>query len=676
MGTKHVEYEDSVEIQKILNELLSTLPDSQAQPVNLPLEPNYSTVYTGTESSGINLMGTKNVEYEDSVEIRKILNELLSTLPDSQAQPVDLSLEPNYSTAYTGTESSGINLMGRKNVEHEDSVEIRKILNELLSTLPDSQAQPVDLSLEPSSMDISSDNTQSCKKKGKRNYEDTDGLGNQDSGNYVYISPKKKYNYNENGKNLVYSLLNVFDIEIKFISQNVVPNLQKLRYILNDDKRNTHDDLEKKFNTSILSLRHIISEEIQKINHSDLTAIKDYYDKNIEGNQSVKNINNFIFSFRHTMNDRFNKKEEMYEKVDHFLKILHDSIYEHKFLRNLYCIKSIIINNSIHSKLFSAPFIHSVKTFKNIFELFKLMDELIKIVEKSIKNGFLLKKHNYFVAVQKMICDICAPITTNIRNDLTRLDDILKILNLSYENYSIIIQTIFHFFKEENVKNKKKLRHDINKLYRKNSFRAICDFLSGEEKCILWCYNKASEIFNLNLNEKNKEEMSFNDLVNNENAINNLSSLHEILMRLIGALFIKKQLMIISEIRKSLLNMNSSKKRKHISHKTMQIKTREHQSNLLSQIESERCRMEKVKFSIRNLYLFVNVKKDIEIIKVSNDLENEMKEIVSILRFLHLITCKDDRTKLNFKKKDNTENVLLALYYAYKRLIEFTENET
>ncbi|CRG84706.1 fam-j protein [Plasmodium relictum] len=813
VGTKNVEYEDSIDLKNTLDEASNILPDLLEEPLDLPLEPNYSTTHTEAESSSISLISRKNVENEDSVEIQNILNELLNTLPDSQIQSIDLPLELNYSTVHNETESSRISLIKTKIVENEDScnlpnifsdsyvtsnylergffelplgghsstirndsipsstnnlmfseseseksielqnnffnppieqqdlsfyieggssnidklmhvvfekpIELENILpnfsiNQPTATISDFQEDTSlvntieqaseecmgnernkeeineqilgentfskqnffnDSSAIDSSMHISSGNTQSCKKKGKkRNYEDIDNLDNQSIGNYVCINPKKKYTYNKDGENLVCSLLNVFDIETKFMSRNVVPNLQKLRDILNDDKKDTHNDIVKKVKISILSLRDIINEEIQKINHSDLTVIKNYYDKNIEGNQLVKSINNSILSFRRTMNHRFNKKEEIYEGVDHSLKILHDSIYEYKFFQDLYHINSIIINNSMHSKLFSAPFIHSFETFKNIFELFRLMDELIKIVEKSIKNGFLLRDRNYFRTAQKMIFNLCVPITSNIRKNLVKLDDILKILNLSYEDYNIIVQTIFHFFKE-NVKNKKKLRHDINKLYRKNSFRAVCDFLLEEEKHILWYYNEASEIFNLNLSDKNKEGISFNDLINNENTVSHLSSLYKTLTKLIGTLFIKKQLIIISKICKSLLHMNSLKRRKHISHETRQIIKKEYQSNLLSQIESEKCRMEKVKFNIRNLYLFVSVKEDIKHIQVSNDLKNKIKEIISILRFLHTITCKDDITKFNHQKKGNTENILLALYYAYQRLIKFTENE-
>ncbi|CRG85084.1 fam-j protein [Plasmodium relictum] len=130
------------------------------------------------------------------------------------------------------------------------------------------------------------------------------------------------------------------------------------------------------------------------------------------------------------------------------------------------------------------------------------------------------------------------------------------------------------------------------------------------------------------------------------------------------------------KIRKSLLSMNSSSTRKYISHKTRKILSKEHQLNLLSQIEKEKCKIEKIKLNIRNLYLFVTTKDDIRGIQVSNSLINKIKGIISTLCFICNATSKDkDRTNLNKKKKDNTENVLLALYYANQRLFKVTENE-
>ncbi|CRG84859.1 fam-j protein [Plasmodium relictum] len=816
MGTTDTEHKYYVELQNALGEILSTLPDSQIEPLDLPPEHENSVIHIETEPSSISLVGTKDTEHKYYVELQNALGEIISTLPDSQIEPLDLPPESDYSTnVIDGKPFNVKNLINIENVEHEDSYNLLNIFNDsqvipnylemrfLESSLEDhsstikndnipsstsnlmlsesergnfvelqtilfnplTEQQNLSFYIEKGSsridklmhtpseksielenilpnisinqsttaisdyekdttlvdeieqtseecmgnekndkqideqnhgkntfrkqnffnnlsvidfnMDIGGDNTQSCKKKGKkRNYEDIDNLDDQNIGDSIYINPIKKCACNKNGENLVNSLSNIFQMEINCLSYNLVPSLQKLRDILNDDNKDTYNNLEKKLNTNILSLRHIISEEIQKINHSDLTIIKNYYDSNIEGNKLVRSINNYILSFRHIINHRFNKKEEIHERVEHFLKILHDSIYEHKSMRDLYHIKSIIINKFMHSKLFSFLSIQSFETFKRIFELFKSMDKLIKCVEESIKNGFLLKDRTYFSTTQNILSILNVQINATIRKNLAKLDYILNALNLSYEDYSIIIQTIFYFCKKENAKNMEKLRHYVNKINRKNSFKAVYDLLLEEKKYILWCYNEASKIFNLNLNDKNKEGILFNDLISNNNSLDHLSSLYEILMKLIGALFIRKQLIVITKIRKSLLNMNSLKKRKYISYITKKIINKEHQLNLLSQIEKEKCKMEEFEFNIKNLHLFISVKEDIKYIKVSNDLKNKMKEIISILRFVHVITYKDeDRTSFNHEKKGNTENILLALYYANERLIKFIENE-
>ncbi|CRG84730.1 fam-j protein, partial [Plasmodium relictum] len=238
------------------------------------------------------------------------------------------------------------------------------------------------------------------------------------------------------------------------------------------------------------------------------------------------------------------------------------------------------------------------------------------------------------------------------------------------------VQTIFYFFKKGNVKNKEKLNPYINKPYKKNSLETIYNFLLEEEKDILHYYDEASKTLNLDLSDENKERMLFYNLINNKDTANNLFSLYKTLMKLIGGLFIKKQLTIIMEVRKSLFSI-SSLRGKCISHKTKNILNKEQQSNLLSQIEKEKCKMEKIKLNIRNLYLLVTTKDDIKRIQVSSYLINKINGIISILRFICKITYKDnDKTGLNQKKEAGMENMLLALYYANQRLLKFTENET
>ncbi|CRG85274.1 fam-j protein, partial [Plasmodium relictum] len=148
IGTKNVEHEDLVELQNILDEILNTSPDSRIESIDLSLERDYSTIQTEKESYRISLMGTKNVEHEDLVELQNILDEILNTSPDSREKSIDLSLEQDYSTIQTEKESYRISLMGTKNVEHEDLVELQNILDEILNTSPDSREESIDLSLE------------------------------------------------------------------------------------------------------------------------------------------------------------------------------------------------------------------------------------------------------------------------------------------------------------------------------------------------------------------------------------------------------------------------------------------------------------------------------------------------------------------------------------------------
>ncbi|CRG84723.1 fam-j protein, partial [Plasmodium relictum] len=812
MGTKNVEHEDLVELQNILDEILNTSPDSREESIDLSLEQDYSTIQTEKESYRISLMGTKNVEHEDLVELQNILDEILNTSPDSRTESIDLSLEQDYSTIHTEKESSRINLMGKKNVEHEDSynlsntfsdsqvtpnylekgflelplgdqsstiknagipsstsnlmltenkehekfVELETIpfnppieqqnlifyieerssstnklmhianeestelenifpsfsINQPSTTINNNEEDPSlvntikqtseeyigdgkidekicgenefnkqiffnDLSVNDYSTDVNSGDAQSYKRSGKkRNYEDIDDSDDQDIGDRIYISPRKKYTYNKNGENMVCSVSNIFKMEINCLSRDVVPNLEKLRDILKNEYKDTYNDLKKKLNIIILSLRDIITEEIQKINNSDLKVIKNYYDQNIEGIKLVKKINNSILSFRYTVNHEFNRIEEIFERIKHFLKILHDLNDEYKFLQDICYFKSLIIDNSMHNKLFSPSFILSFETLKRIFELLKFMDKLIECIEESLKNGFILGDRVYFCIVQRIITLLNVQINTVIRNNLAKLGEFLNLLNLSYEDYGIIIQTIFFFFKKENLKTREKLKQYLNKPYKKNSLKAIYDFLLEEEKCILWYYNEASKIFNLNLYDKNENGISFNDLINKESAANNLFSLYETLVKLIGASFIKKQLFIIMKIRKSLLNMNSLKKRKGVSYETKEILTEELQLKLLSQIETEKCKMEKVKLNMVNLRLFASVKYDMKNIQASNDLKNKIKEIISVLNFVHNIIYKNkERNNFNHEEMDNTENILLALYYANQRFIKLTEKE-
>ncbi|CRG84700.1 fam-j protein, partial [Plasmodium relictum] len=291
--------------------------------------------------------------------------------------------------------------------------------------------------------------------------------------------------------------------------------------------------------------------------------------------------------------------------------------------------------------------------------------------EKSIKNGFILRDRNYFRTTQNIISSLYLLIISTIKNNFIKLDSILKTLNLSYKDHGIVVQTIFYFFKKGNVKNKEKLNPYINKPYKKNSLETIYNFLLEEEKDILHYYDEASKTLNLDLSDENKERMLFYNLINNKDTANNLFSLYKTLMKLIGGLFIKRQLTIIMNVRRSLFSMNSLRKRKNIS--GAKILNKEYQLYLLSQIEKEKCKMEKIKLNIRNLYLLVTTKDDIKRIQVSSYLINKINGIISILRFICKITCKDnDKTGLNQKKEARMENILLALYYANQSLSKFT----
>ncbi|CRG85270.1 fam-j protein, partial [Plasmodium relictum] len=761
---------DAVNIEK--DEILSTLSDSQIQPVNLHLEHENSTIHTETESSSISLMGTENVEYEDYVELQNALGGILRTLPDSQI-PFNLPLEYENSTIHTEIESSSISLMGTENEKHKDSYNSQPILNyssvtsnylkgEFLNLLSEDQCSTInyediipttsnlmipenvgneeyielqiipvdfpiekhattinynedmssvdeieqisgeymgnekneekldeqireenifeeknffdDLSVINSSIDISSDNKNSYKKKGKkRSYEDIDNLGDHNIEEDICIEPKKNYVYNQIAEDFVLSLSNIFKIQINCLPDNVVPSLQKLRDILSDDNKSTNNNIEKKININILPLREIITEEIKKINPSDLRAIKEYYDKNIEGEKLLRIINNNILLFRHKTNHKFNIKA-MYERINKILKIFEDLAIEHENLRDLYNLKSAIVNNLMYNKLFSIAFIQPSRVFKRIFEILKCMDKLIECSEKSIKNGFKLIDCDYFRTTQKIIFSLHKSMTATIASNLIKIDDILKTLNLSYKDHDIIVKTIFYFFKKENVKNKEKLKLYINKPYEKNSLEAIYNFLLEEEKNVTYYYNEAFKIFNLNLSDKNRGSMIFDDLINNRNTADSLFSLYETLIKLIGGLFFKKQLTIIMNIRRSLLNMSLLRKRKNIS--DAKNLNKEHQLDLLSQIEKEKCKMEKIKLNIRNLYLLVTTKNEIKRIQVSSSLINKINEIISILRFICKIKYKDiDKIDLNKKKRAGMENILLALYYANQRLSKFTESE-
>ncbi|CRG85823.1 fam-j protein [Plasmodium relictum] len=716
MNTENVKQEDPVELQNILDEILNTLPDSLTEPIDLLSEYENSIIHAEAGPSNISLMGTENEKHNDSHKPQSIFNypsvtpnylkgEFLNSLLEDQCPSI------NYEDILPTTS----NLMIPENVEHEEYIKLQispvdfpiekpattinynedmSLLDEIEQISEESminkkneeendeqiygknafskQNLSTDLPVINPSKDVSGDNTQSCKKKGKkRNYEDIDNLGDQNIEKDIYIAPKKNCTY-QIGADFVYSLSNIFKMQINCLPDSVVPSLQKLRDILDDDNKITYNNIEKKININILLLRDIITEEIQKINPSDLRAIKEYYDKNIEGEKLVKSINSNILLFRHETNHKFDRKA-IYEKIKQILEIFEDLVNEHKIFQELYYHKSVIMNKFIYNKLFSISFIQSLEVCKRIFELLKCMDELIECAEKSIKNGFILRDRNYFRTTQNTISSLYLLIISTIKNNFIKLDSILKTLNLSYKDHGIIIETIFYFFIKENVKNKEKLKPYINKPYKQNSLEAIYNFLLEEEGSIMYYYNEAFKFFKLNLSDKNKERMLFNDLINNKDTANNLFSVYETLMKLIGGLFIKRQLTIIMNIRRSLFSINSLGKRKNIS--GVKILNKEYQLYLLSQIEKEKCKMENIKLNIRNLYLFVTTKDEIKHIQVSDSLINKINGILSILRFICKVVYKDeDKTNLKIKKA-RMENILLALYYANQRLSEFTENK-
>ncbi|CRG84718.1 fam-j protein, partial [Plasmodium relictum] len=191
METKDTEHKYSVELENKLGETPSTLPDSQTQPSNLPLEHENSIIYIETDPPSISLMGTKYTEHKYYVELQDTLGEIPSTLPDSQTQSFNLLFEHDYAINVTHGKSFSVNnLMNTENVEQEDPVELQNILDEILNTLPDSLTEPIDLLSEHENSTIHAEaGPSNISLMGTENEKHNDSYNPQYIFNYSLVTP-------------------------------------------------------------------------------------------------------------------------------------------------------------------------------------------------------------------------------------------------------------------------------------------------------------------------------------------------------------------------------------------------------------------------------------------------------------------------------------------------------
>ncbi|CRG84042.1 fam-j protein [Plasmodium relictum] len=700
IDTKNKEHENSHNLQYIFNYEPVTPNYRKGGLLELLLGDQYSTInYENILFTANNLIPTENAN-EESVESQMINDELsteqqnLTTyMMEESSRSVNLmdienekcvglenalpgssKNQPTASIKNSKENSRLIKKYKRKSnkiLENESNEEeINEIHKKILHYI-----QNCFIDLSARGMGVNDGNAQSCIRylvntKCHKSYDSDDNSNS----NYLHVSSRGKDSPNRDIENLVYSLSTFFEREIYYLSNNTIPNLEKIKDSLRNEIVNKYSNLEKKLNINVFSLKALINEELLKINPYDFTKIKEYYDRNIRDTKSEESYN-YILSFKHSVNYKFNKKEEIFQRMRELFEFFRELIPELEFMKQIDDVKSTIMDNFMHNKLFQPRFIQSCANFKRLFDLLESMDKYIGCVEESLKNGFLLRECTYKITTQHFIQPYSIRKAKSVQERFIKLQNIFDKLNLSYEDYNIIINSIFYFFNKENAKNRKELDNLLSKNNYISSMKMIQELLLEEEKCILEYHEEACKVFNLNLNEENKKGKNFNDFINDTKKVRHLSYANEILMELLGEAFIIKQVNIINKIRKLLIFINENSKKKNISHETKEILTKKHQLHLLSIIEAEKSKLEKIKLKIINLYLFSTLKSYIKT-NISKKLYKKIMKIKSILErpyFMIYNKINEDNTKENI---DNMQCILLALFHINQRLTDFTKNET
>ncbi|CRG94499.1 fam-j protein [Plasmodium gallinaceum] len=706
LGEKH---ENSYNSQNIFSEVQSALQGIQVEYLDLPFQQQHSTIHT-TNYPNIDLI---NMQNEESQNLQTLQN-VFCYSPYSSAYKnggfLDLLLREENLTTKTNEELPGTSVMHMEDVKHQESIKPEssfscfskneeksysvytdkhklekgiedgenkektdeQILKEISQYIEDFCK---DLRNSDSTLYNSSNEEKSSKKKSmKRKHEEIDNMDDEDIENFLCIYSIENNDNYEGYENLLYFLLDIFHLESNEIPIGIVSNLEKMVDYLKNG--NIIKNLEKKLKTNIIPLKEYITEELQKIDKFDLEAMKTYYTGLPKNIKLKKKIYSYINSFQHTINYELNNTKEIHNKINIFLKFLNNLLSEVEFIRHANFFKSIVMNDAILNKLFLNGRIQSFGNFKRFFKLFKIMDDIIKYKEESLKGRFISDCSSEINLSQKKICKCNEILCKIIKINFTELRNILNILNLSHDNYNIIVQIIFHFFIKENMKNIKYLGEYINKHHEINYANFLKEFLLKEKNNISKYYEEASKFLNLDLNDKIKESIIFNDLTKDEKKKKYLAFLHKTLMNLIGSAYLRKQLCRIMNIRKSLIEISSSKIRKSILDKSKKDLSKNYHLDLLTKLESEKSKLEKIKLNIKNIHSFFYLKEIIINIYIETDnLKQKILEMKSIFNFISRLISENERRKyLNNKKSCKMKIILFSLYYINQKLDEFFEN--
>ncbi|CRG84713.1 hypothetical protein PRELSG_0026100 [Plasmodium relictum] len=503
-----------------------------------------------------------------------------------------------------------------------------------------------------------------CSKERKNNdsHEST-----SDNANSEPVVNKNTHKY---FKSFLHSITNnVFKMEAKYISNEVLPNLDIILYSLKD----SYDSINGAFTREIQPLKILINEELEKFDlhislelEKNFTNSSDYLD-----DQSINKYYKYN-SLKNNTSFVINKEKELLAVIKSSLKTYEMLIEKLETLEKVVSNLRMILNSLSYNSIFSCNL--SFLNFEDIYyiiDVFKLIDNLLEKAESSTKRGCLNLRKKEIRGVQRYLTKINIILHRSFYSLGRTFVKFFSFIKYSKEDNILLMKYLFYFFNKEH----KMLMEDMKKIMNKHSdvyaTKMTYDFILTQMKNYSEYRTYANKFFNININENELDNNSLQVIMENGLSLNGLQYSLGRIKKLIGILSLKNQIVSIRDILTSLSKINFHE-RKHSPRIKYKILCKDMEMNLLKDLKDFKDIYEEAKLNIKSIYSlrYAEVKisdAEIQILRKKKQIEKLINGITSAK---NLINDKILNSNAYEQVKAIREYILLSKVFFIKKTLE------
>ncbi|CRG84625.1 hypothetical protein PRELSG_0002600 [Plasmodium relictum] len=493
--------------------------------------------------------------------------------------------------------------------------------------------------------------------------EESDSSQNMKFSNYTFYK-QGACDYEENNLKSFAKIIaeDIFKLELDYVSYDIFINLP----IILDSLKSNYNSILKEYNEGAQSLILLIDEELKNNGLDILQEIENLCNNILKNsNKSLLDTYYNILLFKSNANVILNKKLEIVTSIKKSSVLWKKLLEQLDIVAGITRILSRITNNFTYTDILNNNLIYSDEGLNLFQKLFNHMNEFIRSLIESVRNGFLLNNNSKIENVKNSLFII----NNRIRKVLGKYSDkclyLFKMMKLSKADNIALIDYIFYKINEENEKPKKYIEGIMGKYNYKNTTKIVHNFFLKEEKRISDYKNYAFTFYNLSVSGEIFGNKCLQDIINDSNASEMLQFIYNNMRKFIGLSTISKQVKEIKNIFCRLKEMEFFLNNKVIL-QTEQILEDTSQLNLSSNIEIQKDIFKEIKLGIESFFSLKTLQTSIlEVNEIILGGKSELETIVSSFNTVELIFWDDEYNVKypNGKKKVEDCNILFSLFY-------------